>query len=183
MLLYCMASYGTAWNCFVSYGIAQFSCCIVWYCMVVYYILRYCIVLHCWLRRAGCISQDTYLVYIYQKMKGRNHLHSYARWNTKITLSKKTQKYTPTIFLAELDHSKQIMCCHFLLFNFLAELVHSNKYFFWPISHRKYINKGTIKTMVFHFKALANLPWKTHVNSAPPPAFSRQKYWNIVVFR
>ena len=34
--------------------------------MVLYYILRYCMVLHCWLRRAGCISQDTYLLlYIY----------------------------------------------------------------------------------------------------------------------
>ena len=31
------------------------SChCIVWCCMVLY----------CWLRRAGCISQDTYLLYI-----------------------------------------------------------------------------------------------------------------------
>ena len=29
--------------------------CIVWYCMV----------LHCWVRRAGCISQDTYLLYNY----------------------------------------------------------------------------------------------------------------------
>ena len=26
--------------------------------------LRYCMVLHCWLRRAGCISQDNYLLYI-----------------------------------------------------------------------------------------------------------------------
>ena len=30
--------------------------------MVLYYILQYCMVLHCWLRRAGCISQDTYLL-------------------------------------------------------------------------------------------------------------------------
>ena len=37
--------------------------------MVLYYILRYCMVLHCWLRRAGCISQDTYLLlYIYHDL-------------------------------------------------------------------------------------------------------------------
>ena len=28
-----------------------------------YYILQYCMVLHCWLRRVGCISQDTFLLY------------------------------------------------------------------------------------------------------------------------
>ena len=27
-------------------------------------IMKECMVLHCWLRRAGCISQDTYLLYI-----------------------------------------------------------------------------------------------------------------------
>ena len=31
--------------------------------MSVHCIVWYCIVLHCWLRRAGCISQDTYLLY------------------------------------------------------------------------------------------------------------------------
>ena len=25
--------------------------------------MKECMVLHCWLRRAGCISQDTYLLY------------------------------------------------------------------------------------------------------------------------
>ena len=33
--------------------------------MVYYYILQYCMVLHCWLRRAGCILQDTYLLYVH----------------------------------------------------------------------------------------------------------------------
>ena len=52
--------------CILWYPIVFMSFhCIVWYCMVLYYILRYCMVLHCWLQRAGCISQDTYLLYIF----------------------------------------------------------------------------------------------------------------------
>ena len=39
--LYCMASYGTAWNLIVSYGIAQFYTC---NCIVSYGIAWYCIV-------------------------------------------------------------------------------------------------------------------------------------------
>ena len=49
---------------FAYFGTTQFSCCIVWYCMVLYYSLHYCMVLHCCLRRAGCISQDTFLLYL-----------------------------------------------------------------------------------------------------------------------
>ena len=37
--------------------------CIVWCCMVLY----------CWLRRAGCISQDTYLLY--------NYLCKFTKWS------------------------------------------------------------------------------------------------------
>ena len=48
--LYFMASYGNAWICYALYLMVlhSFAChCIVlytWYCMVLYYILRYCIV-------------------------------------------------------------------------------------------------------------------------------------------
>ena len=44
--------------------------CIAWHCMVLHGIALYLMVphifmsFHCWLRRAGCISQDTYLLYI-----------------------------------------------------------------------------------------------------------------------
>merc|ERR1712237_234760 len=51
--------------------------CILWYCIGIawYCEMLHCIVLnltvlhgialyHCWLRRAGCISQDTYLLYM-----------------------------------------------------------------------------------------------------------------------
>ena len=48
------------------YGIALYrikSYGIVWYCMVLHGIVLY----HCWLRRAGCVSQDTYLLYLSKK--------------------------------------------------------------------------------------------------------------------
>ena len=67
------------WYCIVSYGIALVLHGISLYCMVLqdvalYGTVLHCIVLnlmvlhgialyHCWLRRAGCISQDTYLLY------------------------------------------------------------------------------------------------------------------------
>ena len=58
-LWYCMVLL-----CILWYRIVFMSFhCILWYSMVLYYILRYCMVLHCWLRRAGCIWQDTYLLY------------------------------------------------------------------------------------------------------------------------
>ena len=46
IVLYCMASYGTTWNCFVSYRIAQFSVQygIEWYCIIHSGIAWYCIV-------------------------------------------------------------------------------------------------------------------------------------------
>ena len=45
--------------------------------MVLYYILRYCMVLHCWVRRAGCISQDTYLLYYFQLSPGDAYYQFY----------------------------------------------------------------------------------------------------------
>ena len=61
---HCIVLHGIVWYCMellciLSYCIV-FS--IVWYWMVLYYTFRYCMVLHCWLRRAACISQDTYLL-------------------------------------------------------------------------------------------------------------------------
>ena len=53
---HCIVLYGIEWYCMILYGIALYrikSYGIVWYCMV----------LHCRLQRAGCISQDTYLLY------------------------------------------------------------------------------------------------------------------------
>ena len=78
------------WYCIVSYGIELYLMVLHWYCMVFHCIAWYCMVLqdvalyctvshciilnltilhgialyHCWLRRAGCISQDTYLLYL-----------------------------------------------------------------------------------------------------------------------
>ena len=52
-----------------------------WYCMVSHCIVLNLTVLHgialyhCWLQRAGCISQDTYRLYLYF------HLTSTGRWN------------------------------------------------------------------------------------------------------
>ena len=70
---YCMELNFILWYCIVSYCIAFVLHGIAWYCIVLcgialYRIKSYGIALyHCWLRRAGCISQDTYLLYFRQK--------------------------------------------------------------------------------------------------------------------
>ena len=52
---------GIAWYCIVLYGIALYR----YDTILSYQIIRYCMVLHgialyhCWLRRAGCISQES----------------------------------------------------------------------------------------------------------------------------
>ena len=87
---YCMELNCILWYCIVSYGIELYLMVLHWYCMVFHCIAWYCMVLqdvalyctvshciilnltilhgialyHCWLRRAGCISQDTYIYFI-----------------------------------------------------------------------------------------------------------------------
>ena len=68
-----MPAFDTTWNWIVSYGIALVLHGISLYCMELQDVALYCTVshcivynltvLHCWLWHAGCISQDTYLVY------------------------------------------------------------------------------------------------------------------------
>ena len=53
---YCMVLYCTALYCIVSYGI-------LCYLIVSNSIAQYCTLLRCWLRRAGCVSQDAYILH------------------------------------------------------------------------------------------------------------------------
>ena len=53
--------------------------CILWYCIVLHCIIWYCMVLHCWLRRVGCISQDTYLLYyVHHPSFSHDHHHHHC---------------------------------------------------------------------------------------------------------
>ena len=74
--LYLMVLHSFACHCIVLYGIA-------WYCIISYGIAWYCIV---WLRRAGCISQDTYLLYIrsiLQKIVTQSNMDTCLSFGTK----------------------------------------------------------------------------------------------------
>ena len=55
--LYCIAL-----HCNVSYGI-------LWYLIVSNSIARFCTLLRCWYRRAGCVSQDTYILQLFSTRK------------------------------------------------------------------------------------------------------------------
>ena len=46
--------------CYLINGIWYILLPYKWYCMVLY-----CIVLRSWLRRAGCVSQDAYILHMY----------------------------------------------------------------------------------------------------------------------
>ena len=57
-----MVLHGIAWYCMVLHDIALY--CMVSHCIVLNLTALHGVALyHCWLRRAGCISQDTYLLY------------------------------------------------------------------------------------------------------------------------
>ena len=53
---YLMVLHGIELYCIVSYGI-------LCYLMVSNSIALYCMLLHCWLRRTGCVLQDAYLLH------------------------------------------------------------------------------------------------------------------------
>ena len=80
MLSYSIVGYWTAFYCIkwcilFPYGIAW--CCIVLHCIALYCIVSYgilwylmtpawyCMLLRCWLWRAGCVSQDAYILHRY----------------------------------------------------------------------------------------------------------------------
>ena len=75
----CILFHSFAWHRMILHGIELYFMVLHWYCMVLQDVALYCTVLHCivlnltvlhgialyhcWLRRTGCISQDTYLLY------------------------------------------------------------------------------------------------------------------------
>ena len=74
--------------------------CIVWCCMVLY----------CWLRRAGCISQDTYLLYIILL----------ARREGGQVQSNFLKSYISSLFVASLSYNRCYFCGKINVFTTLS---------------------------------------------------------------
>ena len=69
LVLHCILWYyiGIAWHCMLLQDVALY--CTVSHCIVLNFTVLHGIALyHCWLRRVGCISQDTYLLYYHRKV-------------------------------------------------------------------------------------------------------------------
>ena len=72
--------------------------CIVWCCRVLY----------CWLRRAGCISQDTYLLYIYVQIECSAHLANLSCLHMMYLIA----YYCAVI--VHCDHLAKLSCLHMM---------------------------------------------------------------------